>query len=100
MSIYNSTSPWFATSLVNNRYLDILEIRPIPASVDDRKIAIPSQYTHRPDLMAYDLYQDFKLWWVFAQRNMDVIQDPIYDFVPGVEIYIPNAAQLRQKLGL
>ena len=32
------------------------------------------------------------LWWVFAQRNMDVIQDPVYDMEPGIEIFIPKVS--------
>jgi hypothetical protein len=39
--------------------------------------------------LAFDLYQDAKLWWVFAQRNRSVLKDPIYDFSPGTTIYCP-----------
>ena len=54
----------------------------------------------RPDLLAYDLYGEVNLWWVFAQRNMDTLQDPIFDFVPGVQIYIPKKTELFTVLGL
>jgi hypothetical protein len=37
---------------------------------------------------------------VFTQRNMDVLQDPILDFVPGTKIYIPKNSSLRNVLGL
>jgi hypothetical protein len=37
---------------------------------------------------------------VFAQRNMDRIKDPIFDFVPGVEIYLPRRDTLLASLGL
>ena len=50
--------------------------------------------------IAYDLYNNTKLWWVFAQRNMDVIKDPIYDLVAGIKIYIPQGPKLRQALGI
>jgi hypothetical protein len=60
---------------------------------------IEPQYTNRPDLLAFDLYGDAALWWVFTQRNLNVIQDPIYDFVPGVQIYIPQYSKLRISLG-
>jgi hypothetical protein len=59
-----------------------------------------SQYTYRPDLLAYDLYGDPSLWWVFIQRNLDMLQDPIFDFVPGTQIYIPKNSSLRTVLGL
>jgi hypothetical protein len=31
---------------------------------------------------------------------MDVLQDPIYDFVPGVKIYIPKKSKLFAVLGI
>ena len=51
-------------------------------------------------MLAYDLYGEPALWWVFMQRNLDVLQDPVYDFVPGVEIYIPKNSSLRTVLGI
>ena len=77
-----------------------LTIRPVPAEPDDFLYTIESQYTHRPDLLAHDLYKTSKLWWVFTQRNLNVLQDPIYDFIPGVQIYIPKGASLSKILGL
>lgn len=99
MATYSNTSPWHTTKLLEN-YLDILQIRPVAAEPDDFVYTIEPQYTHRPDLLAYDLYGTSKLWWVFTQRNLDVLQDPIYDFIPGVEIYIPKQAGLFSVLGL
>ena len=96
---YANTSPWYKTSITNN-YLDILTIRPVPAEPDDFLYKIEPQYTYRPDLLAYDLYGDPSLWWVFMQRNLDVIQDPILDFVPGTQIYIPKGSGLKTVLGL
>ena len=96
---YNTLSPWYTTT-VKQDYLDILKIRPVPAASDDFLYTIESQYTNRPDLLAFDLYGDAALWWVFIQRNLDVLQDPIFDFVPGVKIYIPKGGQLRTTLGL
>jgi hypothetical protein len=37
---------------------------------------------------------------VFAQRNMDVLIDPVYDLIPGTQIYIPKGPQLRSLLGI
>ena len=96
---YKQTSPWKSTP-INQGYLSFLKIRPVPAEPDDFLYTIESQYTHRPDLLAYDLYKNTKLWWVFMQRNLDIIQDPIYDFVPGVKIYIPKGDNLNKYLDL
>ena len=100
MANYRIESPWTATPIVNDQYLDLLSIRPIPATADDVLYTVGVQYTHRPDLLAYDLYNNTKLWWVFAQRNMDTIKDPIYDLVAGVKIYLPQGPKLRQSLGI
>jgi hypothetical protein len=81
-------------------YLEILSIRPVSSEPDDFLYTIQAQYTYRPDLLAHDLYGSSSLWWVFMQRNLDVIQDPILDFVPGTQIYIPKNSSLRTVLGL
>ena len=96
---YKKTSPW-ATTPQNRLYLDLLSIRPVPAESDDFRYVIENQYRHRPDLLAYDLYGDAKLWWVFIQRNMDTLKDCIYDFEPGTVIFIPKKSNLQNYLGI
>lgn len=58
MANYIGTSPWFNTQINNGQYLDVLKIRPIPAETDDVLYTVQVQYTHRPDLLAFDLYGD------------------------------------------
>jgi len=97
MAIYKKTSPWYITKQ-NTLYLELLTIRPILISDDDFKYVIENQYRHRPDLLAFDLYQDAKLWWVFAQRNRSILKDPIYDFSPGTTIFCPAKANINAAL--
>jgi hypothetical protein len=99
MANYSNSSPWYKTR-ENAQYLELLDIRSVPADADDITYSIETQYKHRPDLLAYDLYGDPKLWWVFVQRNMEVIKDPIYDFEPGKVIRIPKKKNLDRFLGL
>lgn len=99
MAAYDSNSPWFNTPTSKTGYLDFFRIRPVPAESDDIVYTIEPQYAYRPDLLAYDLYGSIKLWWVFAQRNMDVIKDPVYDMTPGTQIYLPKGDRLIQVLG-
>jgi len=99
MAEYVKTSPWFRTPQ-NSLYLDILRIRPVPATATDYTYIIESRYKHRPDLLAYDLYGTPKLWWVFIQRNMSLIKDPVYDFEPGLSIQVPLKNQLMAYLGV
>lgn len=97
---YETSSPWSTTQIADDTYLDVLSIRPIPASDDDILYEIQTQYAYRPDLLSYDLYGTKNLWWVFAQRNMDSIKDPVYDMVPGVKIYLPKGDALARQLGV
>ena len=96
---YSSFSPWVDTPITEN-YLDMFEIRTVSAESDDFLYTIQPQYNYRPDLLAFDLYGEAALWWVFVQRNMDILQDPILDFVAGKQIYIPKNSSLTEILGL
>ena len=95
----NKHSPWHITDIVDDLYLGHLNIRSVPGRANDILYEIEPQYTHRPDLLAYDLYRTKDLWWVFAQRNLDVIRDPVYDFVAGVKIYLPQSKLLKDLYG-
>jgi hypothetical protein len=99
MATYSNTSPWYNTQVTQN-YLDVLTIRPVSAEPDDFLYTIQAQYAYRPDLLAFDLYGEASLWWVFVQRNLDVLEDPVFDFTPGTKIYIPKGSSLRQVLGI
>ncbi len=96
---YNKTSPYANTSFYGF-FLDVAALPEVPIVASDVAYQIDVIYKHRPDLLAYDLYGDQNLWWVFAMRNPNVIQDPIYDFEPGVIIYIPQKQNLVAALGL
>ena len=99
MATYTNTSPYFTTSIANN-HLGTLSIRPVSSEVDDILYTIQPQYTYRPDLLAHDLYGDSSLWWVFIQRNLDILQDPILDFIPGKQIYLCKNSSLKTALGI
>lgn len=97
-SIYSKLSPYYSTELKGS-YLDIINFRNIPNQVDDVYYTVTSQYEFRPDLLAYDLYGDSNLWWVFSVRNKDNIKDPIYDLYAGQGIYLPKLTTLKKSLG-
>lgn len=98
MSDYSTTSPYYLTEKFGN-FLDIYTHRSIPKNKNDRAFKINQIYQYRPDLLAHDLYKRSSLWWIFAVRNMDIIQDPVFDFRAGVTIFLPDVASLRE-LGL
>jgi Base plate wedge protein 53 len=99
MAKYSASSPWYNT-IQNNLYLEYWQPRPIPAAADDFLYTIQPQYNYRPDLLAYDIYGNPHLWWVFMQRNVDIIFDPIYDFKAGTMIRLPKKTPLLSYLGL
>lgn len=99
MSQYSNTSPYLNTDQ-SKGYLDIMTWRTVPAEADDILFTVTHSYTHRPDLLAYDLYQDARLWWVFAQRNPSTLKDPVFDLEPGVKIYLPKLSSMKRTLGI
>ena len=99
MANYSSTSPYFATPQ-NDINLEPLVRRNFAIEDDDQTYTIERTYAYRPDLLAYDLYGTPRFWWVFAQRNPDQIEDPIYDFKPGVTVQLPKKENLLKDLGI
>ena len=99
-NLYPNTSPYFITDIKESQYLDIMTNRIIPKDPSDVYYTLPVVYEFRPDLLAYDLYGDSRLWWVFSARNPNVLgYDPYFDFVTGLRIYIPKLETLKQVLG-
>jgi hypothetical protein len=96
---YPQTSPYYLSKIYNNKFLDFMTNRPIPLNPLDQYWEITQTYSLRPDLLAYDLYDDSNLWWVFAQRNPNTIKDPLFDFVTGTKIYLPQLPVLKTALG-
>lgn len=98
MAQYDSTSPYFTTGY-SQFFLDVMTNRPIPKENDDQLFKINTTYQYRPDLLAFDLYDNAGLWWVFYQRNPNTLQAPPLDFVADTVIYLPKITTLRNVLG-
>jgi hypothetical protein len=99
MASYKSTSPYYNTD-VTNGYLDVMAYRNIPAESDDILFEVTKSYEHRPDLLAFDLYSDVNLWWVFSVRNNSILKDPVYDLTAGTKIYLPKITTIKSALGI
>jgi hypothetical protein len=50
-------------------------------------------------MLAFDLYDNATLWWVFYQRNPNTLQAPPLDFKEGTLIYLPKITTLKSVLG-
>lgn len=99
MATYNATSPYFLTPYTQF-YLDVRVDRPVPRDPDDQEFIINQTYQYRPDLLAFDLYGDAGLWWVFYQRNPNSLTAPPLDFRSGTRIFLPRLDTLRSALGI
>lgn len=97
-AIYSPNSPYKKTKYWG-KFLDVWTSTDIPVAVTDATYQIDQIYNLRPDLLAHDLYQDSNLWWVFAVRNPDVLQDPLWSFRTGVIIYVPTKETVRNATG-
>jgi len=96
---YSKTSPYVNTEKFG-QFLDVANIPNIPQDPADVLYQIDTIYKQRPDLLAYDLYGDVGLWWVFIARNPNILQDPVFDFQPGTIIYVPKKETLSAVLGV
>lgn len=97
--VYKASSPYYLTGTFGS-FLDVMINRQVTKNADDVLYEIDKVYEYRPDMLAFDLYGDSSLWWVFAQRNPNVLKDPLFDFRSGVRIFIPKKTTLTQDLGL
>lgn len=95
---YNPTSAYYETPL-SKLNLGVMVSRTIPKLQSDQQFKINTTYNLRPDLLAYDLYKDAGLWWVFAQRNPNTLVDPLFSFTEGTTIFIPKLSVLKEVLG-
>ena len=95
---YGPTSPYYETGY-SQFFLDGMVNRPIPKSTDDLLFIINLTFQYRPDLLAFDLYGDAGLWWVFYQRNPNTLTKPPLDFKADTIIYLPKITTLQTALG-
>lgn len=94
---YPAVSPYYTTQY-SQFFLDVMTNRPIPSESDDILFTINQTYQYRPDMLAYDLYDNASLWWVFYQRNPNTLTKAPFDFAAGTEIYLPQITTLKQAL--
>jgi len=96
---YSTTSPYYNTQYWG-QFLDVWRGKTIAAAATDAIYQIDAPYNQRPDILAYDMYKDSNLWWVFAVRNPDILLDPLMDFRTGVIIFVPTLTTVKSSLNL
>jgi hypothetical protein len=91
---YPNTSAYAATPQTTwylGRYVD----RPVPPDSTDVAVQLDPKYTYRPDTFSQDQYGTPAYFWVFMRRNLDVIRQVTWDFVGGIQIYVPTLQRLK-----
>ena len=99
MANFHTNDSFLRNAPVTDFYLDINSLPNIPKSISDDLYTIESRYENRPDLLAHEIYGTANLWWVFALRNPDKIEDPIRDFKSGIQIRLPAKGVLETIIG-
>jgi len=94
MTNFDSNSFYSKTSN-DGFYMSYYVPRELPKSTDDYYYIIPTKYDLKPGQLAYDLYGDAQLMWIFSVYNRDILQDPLFDFRAGKIIRIPTKQRLE-----
>jgi len=81
--------------ILDGVFLDINKLPNVKVTLNDEQYTIDPAYDQRPDLLASALYNNSRLWWVFALRNPDTIVDPLRDFKAGTVIFLPSAGSIN-----
>lgn len=89
MSQYNKTE-------VKNKVLRYYDEPVLKKSADDTYWTIEPNYHQRPDKLARELYGNESYYYVFLLANKDIIEDPIFGFVEGLTIRVPNKTNVRR----
>ena len=95
---YSKSSVWYNT-IQSTWFLNVYNDRGLVRDGTDTLLVLNSKYNLRPDLLSYHLYGVVDYRWTFLFLNPDIIKDPIYDFVTGIEIYTATVDRLRSLLG-
>ena len=69
------------------RYYRGIKYPNIPLNIND--LYVVTTAGDRLDSLAYQFYQDVRLWWVIATANRDIVRRDSYGLKPGLEIRIP-----------
>jgi hypothetical protein len=95
---YPSTSP-YAASKQTSWYVLLYKHRPILPNRDDEEFEITAKYEFRPDKLSDDLYGTPEYYWVFAVRNRNLVNDPVWDLTIGKKIIVPTLTHVKKSTG-
>lgn len=91
-------SSLYKKTYVDYNYLGYYDPITIPFDDTDILITIEEKYNQHPGKLAYDLYGNERLGWVFSYFNRSIIQDPIFDLKAGILIRVPTKQRLNNYI--
>ena len=97
--LYRGDSFIRKTELIDNKFLGMNDLPAMKGTLSDEAYTISPLYDERPDLLAYALYDNSRLWWVFSLRNPEILKDPIRDFKAGTKIILPSKNSVTKLSG-
>jgi len=97
MAQYKPNSIYALTPMDSGK-LGIWETPEIVITGNEITMTISRHYRNRPDLLSHELYGTPQLWWVFKMINPNKLNDPIWDFVEGLEILTPSPSEVSAYL--
>lgn len=93
-SNYSSSSPWANTE--QTWYLSYYKNNKFLPSSTDNWFKIPLSMKEQPWKLSYKLYNNEKLYYIFALLNPDILVDPIYDFQENIIIRVPTQDRVNK----
>ena len=97
MATYKTNRVYALTSMDAGR-LGIWKAPEVEITGNEITMTISRHYRNRPDLLSNELYGTPQLWWVFKMLNPDKLNDPVWDFIEGVEIITPSPSDVSAYL--
>ncbi len=85
-------SPWSEVRL-EGRFTGPYIHKSVPMATDDFTHIVTERQHQAPDLLAYDLYGDWRLWWLIPVLNE--LEDPTFDLQAGMTIRCPSVTRAR-----
>lgn len=91
-------SSLYKKTIVRFGYMEHYNPILIPFDDSDLIITVEKKYNQHPGKLAYDLYGNERLGWIFSYFNRKKIQDPIFDLVDGITIRVPTKERLNNYI--
>ena len=88
------TDTFYGNCVSDGFFMGYYVPKELPKSSDDYYYIIPIKYDLKPGQLAYDLYGDAHLLWIFSVFNREIIVDPLFDFRAGKIIRVPTKERL------